>query len=121
MKRLTATLSFLFLFSLSVQAELTFQEIRTASDDILVVYYKSDVIELDEVKVQQMLENIASNYEDSQQIIRHYRDNEQLMVNIKALVMEEQVVEWVLDRAKVNEEPLSYDQLISPVSVEAKS
>ena len=82
---------------------------------------RTQAIELDEVKVQQMLENIASNYEDSQQIIRHYRDNEQLMVNIKALVMEEQVVEWVLDRAKVNEEPLSYDQLISPVSVEAKS
>jgi len=54
MKRLTAILVFLFLFSLSAQAELKFQEIRTASNDVLAVYYKSDVIELNEVKTDDL-------------------------------------------------------------------
>lgn len=79
---------------------------------------RTQAIALDEVKVQQMIESIASSYDDPQQIIHHYRSNERDMANIKALVMEEQVVEWVINKAKVNEENLSYDQLMLPAAAE---
>ena len=94
---------------------------RVALSLIINEIIRTKAIELDESKVQQLLENIASSYQDPQQIIRQYRDNEQQMANIKALAMEEQVVEWVLERAKIDEEHLSYDQLVFPVSTEATS
>ena len=49
MKKLAALVISLF-FALSVNAELKFQEIRTASNNVLVVYYKSDILQADEVK-----------------------------------------------------------------------
>jgi endoglucanase len=49
MTRITAFL-ILLCCVLSAKAEIKFQEIRTASNNVLVVYYKSDVVQLDEVK-----------------------------------------------------------------------
>ena len=48
MRYLSVLVSFLCC-SLSVQAELSLKEIRTASNNILVAYYKSDIIKADEV------------------------------------------------------------------------
>ena len=48
MKRLSVLASFLCC-SLSVNAELSLKEIRTASNNILVAYFKSTVIQADEV------------------------------------------------------------------------
>jgi hypothetical protein len=39
------------LLSLTANANLSFQEIRTASKDILVVFFKSDTIDMDEVDI----------------------------------------------------------------------
>jgi len=48
MKRLSVIVSCLC-FSLSVHAELSLTETRTASNNVLVAYFKSDVIKVDEV------------------------------------------------------------------------
>ncbi len=48
MKRLSVLVSCLFC-SLSVHAELSLTEIRTASNNVLVAYFKSDIIKADEV------------------------------------------------------------------------
>ena len=48
MKRLSVLVSFLCC-SLSVHAELSLTEIRTASNNVLVAYYKSDIIKADQV------------------------------------------------------------------------
>ena len=48
MKRLVVLIGFVG-FSLSVNAELSLKEIRTVSNNILVAYYKSDIIKADEV------------------------------------------------------------------------
>src|SRR5512136_2611192 len=53
MKKLTV-LVISILFTLSLNAELKFQEIRTASNNILVVYYKSDILQGDEVKIDDL-------------------------------------------------------------------
>ncbi|MBN1974543.1 MAG: glycoside hydrolase family 9 protein [Sedimentisphaerales bacterium] len=51
MKKLSVlAISLSLFFTFSANAELKFQEIRTASNNVLVVYYKSDVIKPDEVK-----------------------------------------------------------------------
>jgi trigger factor len=78
-------------------------------------------IHLDNAKVQQHLENIAASYESPQQVISKLRSNEKSMAQIEAIVLEEQVVEWVMKHAEVIEENVSFEQMVSPKSVENQS
>jgi len=47
--------------------------------------------------------------------MRQYRENERAMAGLEAAVMEDQVVDWVVERAKVNDEPTSFAELMKPV------
>jgi trigger factor len=65
-------------------------------------------------KVSDMLNNMASTYEDPQAFIEYYRTNEQAMQTIEAAVMEEMIVDWVLEQANVSDEAMSFSELMSP-------
>lgn len=75
---------------------------------------KSAEIKVDAARVKAKIEDIASTYEDPQQVIDHYKQNPQLMSSIEALVMEEMVVDWVVDQAKVTDADSSFDELMNP-------
>ena len=74
---------------------------------------KTHNIEPDREKVEQTLQNIAASYEDPQQLIRHYRGDPNAMSQIESMAMEEQFVEWVMERAIVKDENMSYDQVLN--------
>jgi trigger factor len=78
-------------------------------------------IHLDDIKVQQHLENIAASYESPQQVISNLRSDNKAMAQIEAIVLEEQVVEWVMNHAEVTEENVSFEQMVNPESVENQS
>jgi trigger factor len=42
-----------------------------------------------------------------------YRDNAEAMSQIHSLVMEDQAVDWLLDRAKVTEKPSTFKELMN--------
>lgn len=71
-------------------------------------------------KIQSVLEGIASGYEDPQQVINYYRANREAMADVGALVLEEQVVDWVLGRAKVEDEPTTFQALVGTGDSEAE-
>jgi trigger factor len=62
--------------------------------------------------VKARIEDIAATYEDPQQVISHYQSNPQVMQGIEALVMEEMVVDWIVDQAKVTETEKSFDDIM---------
>jgi trigger factor len=43
-----------------------------------------------------------------------YRDDPQLMASLQSRVMEEQVIDWIAERARHRDEPLSFQEAISP-------
>ena len=57
---------------------------------------------------------MASSYEDSEEFIRWYRQNAEAMKGVQTLVLEDQVVEWLLERADVVEETVSFDDIMRP-------
>lgn len=77
-------------------------------------------IKLDQGKLRQMLEEIASGYDDPQQVMRFYAQNRQLMEGIEVAVLEDQVVEWVVERAKVEKQETSFKSLMSGDATEAE-
>ncbi|MFW2371608.1 MAG: trigger factor [Gammaproteobacteria bacterium] len=75
---------------------------------------KSAEIKVDPARIKAKIEEIASTYEDPQQVIDHYKQNPQLMSSIEALVMEEMVVDWVVDQAKISDVDSNFEELMNP-------
>jgi trigger factor len=73
-------------------------------------------LRLDMGRVNETLRLIASTYEEPQQVIEMYRDDPQLMASLQSRVMEEQVIDWIAERARHRDEALSFQEAISPAA-----
>lgn len=73
----------------------------------------------DEAKIDEMLNNLASTYEEPQQLIEYYKSNPQAMQTIQAAVMEEMIVDWVVAQAKVVDEEMAFTELMNPQQQQA--
>ncbi len=65
-------------------------------------------------KVTAKIDDIAQTYEDPSEVINHYNSNPQLKQGIEALIMEEMVVDWIVDQAKVTDSAKSFHDLMNP-------
>jgi trigger factor len=74
---------------------------------------KTQDLKPDQVKVQQLLEDISADYDEPQQIINYYRSNKEAMSRVESMVIEEQIVDWVLSKARVKQESMTYDQVVN--------
>ena len=77
-----------------------------------IVEEKEISVDADRVKAQ--VEEIASSYEEPEEVINYYYSNEQLLNSVHSAVLEEQAVETVLAGAQVSDEPCSYEQAVQP-------
>ncbi|MGE4069875.1 MAG: trigger factor [Lysobacterales bacterium] len=73
-------------------------------------------LRLDEAKVRLALSAIASTYEDPSEVVTMYQQDQRLMNSLRARVMDEQVAEWVAQRAKVTEVERSFQEILQPGS-----
>lgn len=108
--------------SLRQQAEQSNQDMdqdfeKQARERVLAGIVMSEIarlkeIEVDQGRVRDEVNALASTYEDQQAVVNAYYQNEQLIGSVQARVMEEQVVEWVSDHAKVTEKEISFPELM---------
>ncbi|MFT3931351.1 MAG: trigger factor [Spongiibacteraceae bacterium] len=68
----------------------------------------------DAADVRSAIEEVASTYEDPQEVIDWYYSNRQQLQGIEAMVAEDKVVEQLLSRAKVSEKAASYEEVLKP-------
>lgn len=71
-------------------------------------------IEVDDARVQETIAEMASTYQEPEQVIEWYNGNEQILTQIKSMVLEDQVVDQLLASAKVTETEVSYEEAIKP-------
>lgn len=71
-------------------------------------------MEADEQRVRETIEEMAATYQDPQQVIDWYYSNDQILNQIKSLVLEDQVVDHLLASATVTEKAVAYDEAIKP-------
>ena len=69
-------------------------------------------LKVDEARVEAMIADIASAYEQPAEVVEYYAKNRQLTENIRNVVLEEQAVDAVLVKAKVTEKAMSFDELM---------
>lgn len=75
---------------------------------------KINKIEPSDDKVRATVEEMAETYQDPQEVIDYYYGNQEILNQIKGLVIEEQVVEHLLETAKVIEKQIGYEEAIKP-------
>ncbi len=63
-------------------------------------------------EVTQVIRDMAEQYEDPEQFVAWYRSKPEQLEQAEAMVLEDKVVAWLLERVKVTEEPVSFNQLI---------
>ncbi len=75
---------------------------------------KTAELEANEDRVRETVEEMASTYQDAQQVIDWYYGNDQILNQIKSLVLEDQVVDHLVASAKVTEKAVPYEEAIQP-------
>ncbi|WP_232226745.1 trigger factor [Algiphilus aromaticivorans] len=70
-------------------------------------------IELDEARFEQTLDELASEYDEPEKVKQHYRSQPQMLQGIRAMVIEEQVIDHVLASATVTDKTVPLQELLN--------
>lgn len=73
---------------------------------------KSAKLKPDAKRVNAMIKDIASTYQEPEEVVEYYSNNRELMAGVESAVLEDQVVDHILSLAKVAEQQSSYDEVI---------
>lgn len=68
----------------------------------------------DEARVREMIQEMASAYQEPEQVVAWYYKNDQQLNEVRSVVLEEQVVDTVLQKANVTDKPVSYEEAVKP-------
>lgn len=71
-------------------------------------------LQVDAQLVNQRIQQLASQYQDPNQVIQYYQTNTQARASVESLVMEDQVVEWILSKVKQNNTKQSFSDIVQP-------
>ncbi|MBV1786578.1 trigger factor [Marinobacterium sp. D7] len=82
---------------------------------------KANEIKVDDARVQETIAEMAETYQEPQQVIEWYNGNEQILNQIKSMVLEDQVVDQLVASAKVSETEVSYEEAIKPAQQAAET
>jgi trigger factor len=77
---------------------------------------KRNNLQVNPDKVRQMVERIASTYENPESIVNWYYTDQQRLHEIHSMVIEDEVVEWLLARATVTEVPSDFYSVMAKTS-----
>jgi trigger factor len=69
----------------------------------------------DDARVRAMIQEMASAYQEPEQVVAWYYKNDQQMNEVRSVVLEEQVVDTVLSKANVTDKSVSYEDAVKPV------
>lgn len=70
-------------------------------------------LQVDQAKVQERLQDLTQQYPDSAQAMQQFRSNPQVLRQLEAVVLEGQVVDWVIERAQVSDKASNFKELMN--------
>jgi len=85
---------------------------RVALSLLLSEIARAHGIKAGDDQVRAMVEEFAQSYEDPAEVVTWYYQDAQRLQEAESLVLEENVVNWVMDQARVTDEPMSLDKLM---------
>ncbi len=89
-------------------------ERRVALGLLIAEIVRNNEIRADADQVRAAVERIAEPYEQSDEVVKWYYGDRRRLGEVESMVLEEQVVEWVLGQATVTEKPIPFKELMYP-------
>lgn len=80
---------------------------------ILAEVVKTESLQAKPEQVRAMVEDMAASYEQPEEVIRWYYAQPQRLSDVEGVAIENNVVEWVLGKAKVSEKAVAFDELMN--------
>jgi len=79
----------------------------------------AEVIQQNEIKaessaVKDVIDGLAESYEKPEEVVSWYYGDEKRLAEVEQMVLEDAAVDWVLTKAKVAEETLSFSSVMEP-------
>jgi trigger factor len=81
---------------------------------IVAEVVKQNELKPDEARVRELIQEMASAYQEPEQVVAWYYKNEEQLNEVRSVVLEEQVVDTVLQKAKVTDKSVSYEEAVKP-------
>ncbi|KFZ28730.1 trigger factor [Pseudidiomarina atlantica] len=75
---------------------------------------RGNELKVDDAKVEEIIANNASAYEDPEEVVQYYKGNQELMQQVRNVALEEQAIDFILGQAKVKAKKTSFDDLMNP-------
>ena len=64
-------------------------------------------------QIRRQIEEFAQAYENPGEVVRHYFSDRNRLAEVEAIVVEQNVVDWALSKARVTDRALPFDELMS--------
>ena len=69
-------------------------------------------LEVDQARVTAFIDDMASSYEDPAEVVEYFSNDQQQRAQIEAVVLEDQVVDYILAGAQVTDSEVTYQDLL---------
>lgn len=87
---------------------------RVALGLILAELVRSNGIKVDPERVRTRVASIASTYQEPEEVVRWYYSDKRRLAEVENVALEDQIVDWVLERAQVTDTPTTFDAVMKP-------
>lgn len=71
-------------------------------------------LQADAVKVREAIEEMASTYESPEEVVKWYYSNQDQLAAVESSVLEDQVFDYIIDQAQVEDKTVDYQEVIKP-------
>ena len=86
---------------------------RVRSGLLLAELAQQNKVNVDGRKVREAIELIAETYEEPQEVVQMYYNDQNMLQSVENSVLESQVVDWVVNNATVTDKPMSFQEAIN--------
>ncbi|MGH8398358.1 MAG: trigger factor, partial [Gammaproteobacteria bacterium] len=70
-------------------------------------------LRVDSKRIEERLEHMAGDYSNPAEALRSMRSNKAVIRQLETLVLEEQVADWLIDKATVTDKPTNFQELMN--------
>lgn len=71
-------------------------------------------LKVDPARVRTMVDTIAASYDEPSAVVKWYYEDKQRLADVEMSALEDQAVEWILERAQLTEQAVAFDDLMNP-------
>jgi trigger factor len=86
---------------------------RVSLQLILGEIIKQNELKANPEKVREMIEQVASGYEDPAAVLNWYYSDQKNLAEVESLSLEDSVVNWVLEHANVTDKACTFDEIMN--------